>query len=48
MLFTMVIGMVALKTGYAPLFVAMALFDLIGSAFLCGLLSEPKRGPASQ
>jgi ACS family hexuronate transporter-like MFS transporter len=48
MLFTMVIGMVALKTGYAPLFVAMALFDLIGSAFLWGLLSEPKRGPASQ
>jgi len=43
MLFTMVVGVVALKTGYAPLFVAIALFDMIGSAFLWALLREPMR-----
>jgi ACS family hexuronate transporter-like MFS transporter len=43
LLFTMVVGIVALKIGYAPLFVAIAFFDLIGAAFLWGLLREPMR-----
>ena len=36
--FTKVVGIVALKIGYAPLFVAISFFDLIGAAFLWGLL----------
>jgi ACS family hexuronate transporter-like MFS transporter len=47
MLFTMVVGIVALKIGYAPLFVAIAFFDLIGSGILWGLLREPRRDAAS-
>ncbi len=42
MLFTMVVGIVASKIGYAPLFVAIAFFDLIGSTLLWGLLRDPK------
>jgi ACS family hexuronate transporter-like MFS transporter len=41
MLFTMVVGIVAVKIGYRPLFVAIAFFDLIGSAALWALLREP-------
>jgi ACS family hexuronate transporter-like MFS transporter len=38
MLFTMVVGYVAMKIGYAPLFVAIAFFDLVGATILWGLL----------
>jgi ACS family hexuronate transporter-like MFS transporter len=44
MLFTMVIGIVALKIGYAPIFVAISFFDLIGAALLWGLLRDEGRG----
>jgi ACS family hexuronate transporter-like MFS transporter len=47
MLFTMVVGIVALKIGYAPLFIVIAFLDLIGSAFLWGLLREPRRNTAA-
>jgi ACS family hexuronate transporter-like MFS transporter len=47
LLFTMIVGIVALKIGYAPLFVAIAFFDLIGAAFLWALVREPPRSPAS-
>lgn len=47
LLFTMVVGIVALKIGYAPLFVAIAFFDLIGAAFLWTLVREPQQDPAS-
>jgi ACS family hexuronate transporter-like MFS transporter len=40
MLFNLVVGYVVVKTGYAPLFVAMAFFDLIGATFLWTLLRE--------
>lgn len=43
MLFTMVVGIVAMRIGYAPLFTAIALFDLIGSAVLWALLREPSK-----
>jgi ACS family hexuronate transporter-like MFS transporter len=43
LLFTMAVGIVALNIGYRPLFVAIAFFDLIGSAFLWALLREPPR-----
>jgi MFS transporter, ACS family, hexuronate transporter len=43
MLFTIVVGIVAVKVGYAPLFVAIALFDGIGAAVLWGFLREPRR-----
>jgi ACS family hexuronate transporter-like MFS transporter len=43
-IFTLVVGVVALKIGYAPLFVAIAFFDLIGAAFLWALLREPSPG----
>jgi ACS family hexuronate transporter-like MFS transporter len=46
MLFTMVVGIVAMKIGYGPLFTAIAFFDLLGSAALWALLREPKRGGA--
>jgi ACS family hexuronate transporter-like MFS transporter len=46
MLFTMVIGVVALNVGYRPIFVAIAFFDLIGSTLLWALLREgPLRTP---
>jgi MFS transporter, ACS family, hexuronate transporter len=45
-LFTLAVGIVVLKIGYAPLFVAIAFFDLIGSAFLWALLRE--RGHAAR
>jgi ACS family hexuronate transporter-like MFS transporter len=47
MLFTLVVGYVALTIGYAPLFIAIAFFDLIGSTLLWALLREGPRGPAS-
>jgi ACS family hexuronate transporter-like MFS transporter len=40
-IFTMVVGAVAMTIGYAPLFVAIALFDLVGSACLWALLRDP-------
>jgi ACS family hexuronate transporter-like MFS transporter len=43
MLFTMVVGIVAMKIGYGPLFTAIAFFDLIGSAALWALLREPAK-----
>jgi ACS family hexuronate transporter-like MFS transporter len=45
MLFTLVVGIVALKIGYGPLFTAIAFFDLFGSAALWTLLREPARTP---
>jgi ACS family hexuronate transporter-like MFS transporter len=42
MLFTLVVGVVALRIGYAPLFVAIAFFDAIGAACLWTLLREAK------
>jgi ACS family hexuronate transporter-like MFS transporter len=44
MLFTLIVGVVAVKVGYAPLFVAIAFLDIIGAAFLWGLVREPRRG----
>jgi MFS transporter, ACS family, hexuronate transporter len=44
LLFTKVVGVVAMSVGYAPLFVAIAFFDLIGAAFLWGLLREQRAG----
>ncbi len=41
--FTMVVGVVAMRIGYAPLFVAIALFDLVGSACLWAFLRNPVR-----
>jgi len=38
MLFTMFVGVVAAKVGYAPVFVAIAVFDLIGATALWALL----------
>jgi len=40
MLFTMVVGIVAMRVGYAPLFVAIGLFDLVGAAVLWLLVRE--------
>jgi len=48
MFFTMAVGIVALRVGYAPLFVAIAFFDLAGSALLWGLLREPVRQKSQQ
>lgn len=42
MIFTKIVGVVAVKIGYAPLFVAIALFDLVGSAALWALLRQPR------
>jgi ACS family hexuronate transporter-like MFS transporter len=42
MLFTAIIGRVALSIGYGPLFTAIAFLDIIGVAFLWSLLREPK------
>jgi ACS family hexuronate transporter-like MFS transporter len=42
LLFTKVVGIVVMKVGYAPLFVAISFFDLIGAAFLWGLLRQPE------
>jgi ACS family hexuronate transporter-like MFS transporter len=41
MLFTMVVGIVAVKIGYTPLFIAIGFFDVIGAALLWALLREP-------
>jgi ACS family hexuronate transporter-like MFS transporter len=46
--FTLVVGVVVTKVGYAPLFVAIALFDLVGSACLWGLMREPSRPPTAR
>jgi ACS family hexuronate transporter-like MFS transporter len=43
MLFTILVGVVAVRGRYAPLFVAIASFDLIGAAVLWALLREPGR-----
>ena len=39
-LFTLVVGVVAERIGYAPLFVAISLFDLVGAALLWMLLHD--------
>ena len=39
--FTMVVGVVVMRIGYAPLFVAIALLDLVGSACLWAFLRNP-------
>lgn len=43
MLFTFVVGRVAAGVGYAPLFVGIAFFDLIGALLLWSLLREPSQ-----
>jgi ACS family hexuronate transporter-like MFS transporter len=43
--FTMIVGVAVTKVGYAPIFVAIALFDLVGSACLWGLLRDPTLRP---
>jgi ACS family hexuronate transporter-like MFS transporter len=43
LLFTKVVGVVAMAIGYAPLFVAIAFFDLIGAGLLWALLRERGR-----
>ncbi len=40
LLFTKVVGIVAMSIGYAPLFVAIAFFDLIGAGLLWALMRE--------
>jgi ACS family hexuronate transporter-like MFS transporter len=40
MLFTMAVGIVAMKVGYRPLFAAIGVFDLVGAAALWALLRE--------
>jgi ACS family hexuronate transporter-like MFS transporter len=42
MLFTLVVGIVAKRVGYAPLFVAIAFFDLIGATVLWALLGADR------
>jgi MFS transporter, ACS family, hexuronate transporter len=39
--FTMIVGVAVTRVGYAPIFVAIALFDLVGSAGLWGFLRDP-------
>jgi MFS transporter, ACS family, hexuronate transporter len=46
MLFTLVVGHVAETIGYAPLFVGIAFFDLIGAGILWAVLREPPRTAA--
>jgi ACS family hexuronate transporter-like MFS transporter len=46
MIFTLIVGIVAKRVGYAPLLVAIAFLDLVGSTFLWGLVREPG-GPTS-
>lgn len=46
MVFTMVVGIVAMKIGYGPLFTAIAFFDIIGCACLWALLRERSPGTA--
>jgi MFS transporter, ACS family, aldohexuronate transporter len=46
MLFTLVIGYVAVRVGYGPLFVAIAFLDLAGAALLWSLLRPPTADPA--
>jgi MFS transporter, ACS family, hexuronate transporter len=41
MLFTLVVGAVAMTVGYGPLFVAIAFLDLIGAGVLWALLRDP-------
>jgi ACS family hexuronate transporter-like MFS transporter len=43
MLFTGLVGIAVQHTGYAPLFVAIALFDLVGSTVLWVAVREPRR-----
>jgi MFS transporter, ACS family, hexuronate transporter len=42
LLFTLVIGHVAVRVGYGPLFVAIAFLDLAGAALLWSLLRPPR------
>jgi ACS family hexuronate transporter-like MFS transporter len=46
LLFTGIIGVAVHRAGYAPLFVAIALFDLVGSTVLWATLREPRREDA--
>lgn len=46
MLFTFVVGRVAQAIGYAPLFVGIAFFDLVGALLLWSLLRDPSPGSA--
>jgi len=46
-LFTWVVGKVAGSIGYGPLFVAIALFDLVGAAFVWAMLRPPAAEPAA-
>jgi ACS family hexuronate transporter-like MFS transporter len=46
LLFTKVVGIVAMTIGYAPLFIAIAFFDLIGAALLWSFLREHKERQA--
>jgi ACS family hexuronate transporter-like MFS transporter len=45
MLFNLIVGRVVMTTGYGPLFVAMAFFDLIGAAFLWSLVRDRSAQP---
>jgi MFS transporter, ACS family, hexuronate transporter len=42
LLFTKVVGFVALTIGYAPLFIAIAFFDIVGALLLWSFMREPK------
>ena len=46
-LFSLLIGAVADKMGFNPLFIAMGFFDLIGAVFLIALIAE-RRNPAKR
>ena len=46
MLFTLVIGTVALRVGYGPLFVTIAFLDLVGAALLWSVLRPPRAAAA--
>ena len=46
-LFSLLIGAVADKMGFNPLFIAMGFFDLIGAVFLVALIAE-RRNPAKR
>jgi ACS family hexuronate transporter-like MFS transporter len=43
MLFTLIVGRVAESVGYAPLFVGIAFFDLVGAMILWVVLREPEQ-----
>jgi MFS transporter, ACS family, hexuronate transporter len=43
--FTLIVGVAVTRVGYASIFVVIALFALVGSACLWGLLHDPTPGP---